>query len=134
MAPKNGKQDQGGQEPREFKFDRSAGSSDPAPGDTQEPRAYEFDLDSFTEGLGKQLVESHRKLTEDLTSSLSESFAGGVKAALENMVDPQRDGPEPVRAARFQVTREAPIYAFDGRGPSLVRDAWYAQREHDDDA
>jgi Phage capsid family len=50
------------------------------------------------------------------------------------MVDPQRDGPEPVRAARFQVTREAPIYAFDGRGPSLVRDAWYAQREHDDDA
>jgi HK97 family phage major capsid protein len=102
--------------------------------DNQEPREYEFDLDSFTEGLGKQLVESHRKLTEDLTSSLSESFAGGVKAALENMVDPQRDGPEPVRAARFQVTREAPIYTFDGRGSSLVRDAWYAQREHDDDA
>lgn len=93
-----------------------------------------FDLDDFTEKLGKDLVETHKKLTEDLTSSLGDAFSAGVKAALENMVDPQRDGPEPVRAARFQVTREAPIYAFDGRGPSLVRDAWYAQREHDDDA
>lgn len=53
---------------------------------------------------------------------------------MENIHDPQRDGPEPVRAARFQVTREAPVYSLDGRGPSLVRDAWYAQREHDDDA
>lgn len=93
-----------------------------------------FDLDKFTEGLGHQLVESHKKLTEELTSSLGESFSAGIKAALENIYDPQRDGPEPVRAARFQVTREAPIYTFDGRGPCLVRDAWYAQREHDDDA
>ena len=65
---------------------------------------------------------------------MGESFSAGIKAALENIYDPQRDGPEPVRAARFQVTREAPIYSFDGRGPCLVRDAWYAQREHDDDA
>ena len=39
-----------------------------------------------------------------------------------------------MRAARYAVTRDAPIYSFDGRGPSLVRDAWYAQREHDQDA
>ncbi len=96
--------------------------------------AAEFDFDGFTKTLGDQLVESHKKLTEDLTQSLGESFSAGIKAALENMYDPQRDGPEPVRAARYQVTREAPIYTFDGRGPSLVRDAWYAQREHDDDA
>ena len=57
-----------------------------------------------------------------------------MKAALENIHDPQKDGPEPVRAARYSVTREPPTYSFDGRGPSLVRDAWYAQREHDDDA
>lgn len=93
-----------------------------------------FDLDKFTEGLATQLVESHRKLTDELTDSIGESFSTGIKTALENMYDPQRDGPEPVRAARYQVTREAPIYTFDGGGPSLVRDAWYAQREHDDDA
>lgn len=103
----------------------------PQDGGVQE---FEFNFDEFTTKLGEQLVDSHKKLTEDLTTSLGESFSAGIKAALENMYDPQRDGPEPVRAARFQVTREAPIYAFDGRGPSLVRDAWYAQREHDDDA
>lgn len=94
----------------------------------------ELDFDKFTETLGRQIGESHKQLTEQLTTSLGESFSAGIRAALENLYDPQRDGPEPVRAARFQVTREAPIYAFDGRGPSLVRDAWYAQREHDDDA
>jgi HK97 family phage major capsid protein len=32
------------------------------------------------------------------------------------------------------VTREPSIYSFDGRGNSLVRDAWAAARDHDDDA
>jgi HK97 family phage major capsid protein len=96
--------------------------------------AAELDFDGFTKTLGEQLVDSHKKLTEDLAQSLGDSFSAGIKAALENIHDPQRDGPEPVRAARFQVTREAPVYTMDGRGPCLVRDAWYAQREHDDDA
>lgn len=92
-----------------------------------------FEFDKFTETLGQKLVESHKALVEDLSTSLGESFSAGIKAALENIHDPQ-SGPEPVRAARYQVTREAPIYRFDGQGPSLVKDAWYAQREHDDDA
>src|SRR5690606_26779900 len=57
----------------------------------------------------------------------------GMKAALENLPAPQ-DGPQPVRAARFHVTREEPVYRFDGTGHSLVRDAWYAARERDDEA
>ena len=98
------------------------------------PPPAQFDFDGFTKQLADELVDSHKKLTEDLTQSLGDSFSAGIKSALENMYDPQRDGPEPVRAARYQVTREAPIYSFDGGGPSLVRDAWYATREHDDDA
>ena len=113
-------------------FERDKQASDaPAAG---EPQEFVFDLDKFTEGLASQLVDSHKKLTEELTSSIGESFSAGMKTALESIYDPQRDGPEPVSAARYQVTREAPIYTFDGGGPSLVRDAWYAQREHDDDA
>src|SRR5215471_3719125 len=32
--------------------------------------------------------------------------------------------PDVVRAARYAVTREEPVYRFDGTGDSLVRDAW----------
>lgn len=96
--------------------------------------AAEFDLDGYLTKLAETTTESHKQLTEQLGQSIGESISAGFKAALENLHDPQRDGPEPVRAARFQVTREAPIYTMDGRGPCLVRDAWYAQREHDDEA
>lgn len=88
----------------------------------------------FMSGLADKLAESHKALSEQLGQSIGESVSAGMKAALENIHDPQRDGPEPVRAARFQVTRETPVYTFDGRGNSLVRDAWYAQREHDSEA
>lgn len=88
----------------------------------------------FMEGLAGKIGESHQNLTKELTASIGESISAGMKAALENIHDPQRDGPEPVRAARFTVQREAPVYTFDGRGASLVRDAWYAQREHDSEA
>lgn len=85
-------------------------------------------------GLADQIAESHKKLSNELASSLGESFSAGMKAALEDIVSPQAGGPQPVKASRYVITREAPIYSLDGRGPSLVRDAWYAQREHDDDA
>jgi len=88
----------------------------------------------FMGGLAERIAESHQTLTSQLTSSIGESISAGMKAALENLHDPQNDGPQPVRAARFTVTREAPVYTLDGRGASLVRDAWYAQREHDTDA
>lgn len=84
-------------------------------------------------GLADEIANSHRKLTEELSQSLGESFSAGMKAALEGIASPQ-GGPEPVKAARYTVVREAPVYTMDGRGPSLVRDAWYASREHDEEA
>jgi HK97 family phage major capsid protein len=120
---------------RSFVFERGSDSqNDDGNQGGGETREFVFDVDAFTEKLAKEIGESHKNLTEQLGTSLGESFSAAVKQALENMHDPQRDGPESVRGARYQVTREAPVYSFDGRGPSLVRDAWYAQREHDDDA
>jgi HK97 family phage major capsid protein len=83
-------------------------------------------------GLAEKITESHRKLTEDLAASVGESISAGMKVALEDM-SPQA-GPQPVRASRYVVTREEPVYRFNGEGHSLVRDAWYAARERDDEA
>ena len=104
------------------------------PDDDGQGQVFEFDFQEFTDQLGKQLVASHEKLVTDLGESIGESIAGGVKAALENIHDPQADGPQPVRAARFTVGREEPVYMLNGTGPSLVRDAWYARMHNDDDA
>jgi hypothetical protein len=100
----------------------------------EEVQEFEFDLDVFTDNLGKQLVEAHTKLTQDLAKTFGESVSGGIKAALENIYDPQRDGPQPVRAARYTVGREAPVYSLNGGGPCLVRDAWNARFHGDTDA
>jgi HK97 family phage major capsid protein len=93
-----------------------------------------FDFDGYMSGLAEKLTETHKQLTENLAASLGDSFSAGIKAALEDIHDPQREGPQPVRASRFTVTREAPVYSLDGAGDSLVRDAWYAAREHDHEA
>lgn len=92
-----------------------------------------FDLDAHLTKLSEATAAQHKQLTEQLAGSIGESVSAGVKAALESLPAPQ-DGPQPVRAARYTVTREAPVYSFNGLGHSLVRDAWYAARERDDDA
>ncbi len=89
-----------------------------------------FDFEQFT----TELAAAHRQATEGLIQSIGDSVSQGVRAALENIHDPQNDGPQTVRPARFQVTREAPVYSLDGTGNSIVRDAWYAGREHDHEA
>jgi HK97 family phage major capsid protein/HK97 family phage prohead protease len=92
-----------------------------------------FDFDGYMAGLADKITDSHQNLTKSLGESIGESISAGFKAALETLPNPQ-DGPQAVRAARFTVTREAPVYAFNGSGHSLVRDAWYAARERDHDA
>lgn len=92
-----------------------------------------FNFDGYMSGLADKITESHKNLTESLSESIGESISAGVRTALENITTPQ-DGPQPVRAARYTVTREAPVYSLDGAGDSLVRDAWYAAREHDHEA
>lgn len=100
---------------------------------TDGQQAADFDLDGYLNKLVETTTESHKKLTEELGASIGESISAGFKTALENLPSPQ-DGPQTVRASRFTVTREAPVYSFNGLGHSLVKDAWYAGREQDADA
>lgn len=92
-----------------------------------------FDMQTFVGDLADSMKETQTKLVESLGQSVAESFSAGIKAALEGITAPQ-DGPQPVRAARYTVTREAPIYSLNGAGPSLVRDGWYAAMHRDGDA
>lgn len=89
-------------------------------------------FDQQMSSLAEKITDSHKKLTEELTQSVGESISAGVKVALENISEPQ--GPQTVRAARYSVTREEPVYTFTGGGHSLVKDAWSAARDHDEDA
>lgn len=112
---------------RDHGKETSMGKETPeAPGQTQQ-----FDFDGYMSRLAEKVTESHKTLTEELTQSLGESITAGFKTALENLPSPQ-EGPQKVRAARFHVTREEPVYTFNGLGHSLVRDAWY--HKHDDAA
>jgi HK97 family phage prohead protease len=88
-------------------------------------------FEGMLQGLANKIVDSQQKLNAEMAQSVGESISEGVKTALENIGDPQRG---PVRAARYTVTREEPVYRFDGTGHSLVRDAWYAATAKDDDA
>jgi HK97 family phage prohead protease len=81
--------------------------------------------------LAERITDSHTKLTEELAQSVGESISEGMKVALENIGDPQRGS---VKAARYTVTREEPVYRFDGTGHSVVRDAWYAATQREEDA
>ncbi len=101
----------------------------------QEPQKMEGEEVPAFEGamnrLAERITESHAQLTQELTQSVGESISEGVKVALENIGDPQRGS---VKAARYSVTREEPVYRFDGSGFSLVRDAWQAATAHEEDA
>lgn len=115
-----------------------AAKEEPAMGDENKPATggagtLQFDLDAHLKAISEATAKSHEQLTAELSKSIGDSITAGMKAALENLPAPQ-DGPQPVRAARFHVTREEPVYRFDGTGHSLVRDAWYAARERDDEA
>lgn len=93
----------------------------------EEVTAFETAMDR----LAGKVTESHAALTESLTQSIGESISEGVKVALENIGDPQRGT---VKAARYAVTREEPVYRFNGTGDSLVKDAWHAEFDRDADA
>ena len=94
------------------------------------------DFQAFTTQLAERVAESHRALTTSLTDSMTQAMTAAFTTALENLPNPQAagQGPGEVRAARFQVTREDPVYSFNGFGHSLVKDAWYSARERDHDA
>jgi len=81
--------------------------------------------------VAAKVAESQIKFNESLSQSIGESISEGMKVALENIGDPQRGS---VKAARYTITREEPVYRFNGSGDSLCRDAWNAATAHDEDA
>ena len=111
----------------------TAATAAAAAGNGNGGQTQEFDFDGFVSGLADSMRESQTALVKSLGESVAESLSAGVKVALENIATPQ-DGPQPVRAARYTITREAPVYALNGSGDSLVRDAWYAIHHRDDAA
>ena len=90
----------------------------------------EATFETALERLADRVTGAHTKLTEKLTDSIAESVSAGMKVAMEELPD----GPQAVRAARYSVVREEPVYRFNGTGDSLVRDAWYARMEQDHEA
>lgn len=92
-----------------------------------------FDADAFNEAISNvvtKVVETQENLAETFGESVAASMSEGMRLALEQM----GGKPEPVNAARYSINRDDPVYRFDGRGESMIRDAWYAQREQDEDA
>jgi hypothetical protein len=77
--------------------------------------------------LAEKIADSQQRFAESLAQSAAESMSSALKVALENMQS--GGGPESVKAARYSTLREPPVYRFDGRGDSLVRDAWTAQMD-----
>jgi HK97 family phage prohead protease len=90
------------------------------------------DFEAHLTSLSDKLATSQTEALEHFGESLGETISAGFRTALESIGDPQ--GPEHVRAARFATLNEPPIYRFDGSGHSIVRDAWAAGRDHDEDA
>lgn len=99
----------------------------PEQGDEAETR-----FDAAFERLASKVVDSQSKMAGELAQSVGESISAGVKAALEDIGAPQERGT--VRAARYSVTREEPVYRFDGTGNSLVKDAWNAVYGKEEDS
>lgn len=94
----------------------------------------QFDMEKFTDKVSEATAASVERVTKDISASFGEAVTEGIRATLENLHDPQRDGPQPVRAARFTVVSEPPAYTMNGNGPCMVRDAWNARFHGDDEA
>src|SRR5262245_55911430 len=91
-------------------------------GDTQ------IKFETALERLTTAMADSQAELKDAVAGSLE----NGIKAALE--VIAEEDGPTAIRASKVRVTREPPVYRFNGTGDSIIRDAWYSQMEQDSDA
>lgn len=83
------------------------------------------------QGAVEKLADTHALLTKDLSESIGKSVAGAFETLFEGM-DKERGT---VNASRWVQVTEEPVYRMNGAGgPSLMRDVWYATREHDEEA
>jgi len=86
-------------------------------------RAVEFTREVLKDVL-KENTDALAKAMENGANAMSSAFT----SALEKIDAPQY-AKGSVRAARFALDREPPIYNFNGLGHSLMRDAWYASSQ-----
>jgi len=101
----------------------SAGKAEEKKEEKVEP---EFSLKDASDALN----ERHAELTKELGESIGKSVAAAFETMFEG-IDSQRGS---VKASRWMQVTEPPIYRFTGSGHSLLRDVWYATKEHDPDA
>lgn len=88
-------------------------------------------FDEALTSLGNRIAELVEKQVE-FAASLPESINAGIRSMIEDLPAPQGLGS--VRSARFGTLSEPPVYRFNGTGDSMVRDAWNAARNRDEDA
>lgn len=77
-----------------------------------------------------KMSETHAELTRDLGESIGKSVAGAFETMFEG-IDTERGT---VKASRYVQVTDEPVYRMNSQGPSLIRDVWYATKEHDDEA
>lgn len=93
---------------------------------------FEQELDQRFEKLTDKIAETQERQSESVTKIITDAFG----AAYKNLEGPQSGYRADMAAARLKVTREEPVYRFDGnvRAASMVRDFWRANTERDHDA
>jgi HK97 family phage prohead protease len=96
-----------------------------------EPDAEKFE--AHLSALADRVAKNQEDFLAEFGKGMTDTLDASIRATLENIGSPQ-GGPETVRAARYQTLKEPSVYTFDGRGDSLVRDAWAAARDRDDEA
>jgi len=105
--------------------------------DLKDPQVVDEDgaakFEAYITSLAERVTKNQEEFLAQFGQGVTDTLDASIRATLENIGSPQ-DGPETVRAARYQTLKEPSVYTFDGRGESLVRDAWAAARDRDDDA
>ncbi len=89
-------------------------------------------FEAYITSLAERVTKNQEEFLAQFGQGVTDTLDASIRTTLENIGSPQ--GPETVRAARYATLKEPSVYTFDGRGDSLVRDAWAAGRDQDEDA
>jgi HK97 family phage prohead protease len=92
-----------------------------------------IDFEAHLSALADRVAKNQEEFLAQFGKGVTETLDASIRTTLENIGSPEQ-GPATVRAARYSTLKEPSVYTFDGRGDSLVRDAWAAARDHDEDA
>jgi HK97 family phage prohead protease len=98
-------------------------------GEDKEP----VDFEAHLTALADRVAKNQEEFLDQFGKGVTETLDASIRTTLENIGTPDQ-GPQTVKAARYSTLKEPSVYTFDGRGDSLVRDAWAAARDHDEDA